>query len=385
MVHNMSKKRMAFIDNSNFIDWPMGGMLEYELAILRALIEEYDVDLWGVSVDGQSPEYVEIGNTKKTVNVYCNVHTKKKIIPNYLQCLKIVNCKAFKKQKYDIVYAHTGSCFVGACMVIDKKNTILAYHQHGLSYKTNHSLFIGIQKPFYRLSQKQADVVFVVSDQESVDRHVRELRWKHNNKFVSVGSPINIDKFDIDLVKERIERAKDKINFIYVGRLSSEKNISAMIKAFGLYHKSNPKSVLNLVGDGPERENLEKITKNIKLDDSIIFHGAVRHADVYPYLMDSDVFLISSNGEGVSVAVLEAFAAGLPVVCYKVPGLEKQNVNGVTGIVVKEHTSEAFSNAMSDVVGNIEYYANNCINEAKKYDYRIIASKISDAIKRIRK
>lgn len=381
------KKRMAFIDNSNFKDWPMGGMLEYELSILRYLIREYDLDLWGVSVDGVVTEYVQIGDIQKKVNIFGNVHTKNKIIPNYLLGIKIAHCKEFKQQDYDIIYAHTGSCFVGACKVVDKNKTILAYHQHGLSYKTNKSLMVGIQKPFYRKSQKLADVVFVVSDQESVDKHVQELEWDSKNKFISIGSPIDTDRFDRKTIEQRIKKGHGdrEMSFLYVGRLSSEKNIPAMIEAFSIYHRVDERAILNLVGDGPERENIEKMVSSLKLKKNVIFHGAVKHADVYPYLMNADIFLITSNGEGVSIAVLEAFAAGLPVVCFKVPGLEKQNIDGFTGIVVNEHTAEAYSKAMQSVAEKKDFYANNCMVEAEKYDYRIISEKISEAINKIRK
>ena len=46
------KRKMAFVDLTNFKDWPMGGMLEYELAILPYLAEYYDLDIWGYSLNG---------------------------------------------------------------------------------------------------------------------------------------------------------------------------------------------------------------------------------------------------------------------------------------------------------------------------------------------
>ena len=68
-------KKMAFIDLSNFNDWPMGGMLEYELTVLRKLVRFYEIELWGVSVDGVNPKPVVLEGKAYKINVYANVHT----------------------------------------------------------------------------------------------------------------------------------------------------------------------------------------------------------------------------------------------------------------------------------------------------------------------
>lgn len=372
---------MAFIDNSNFSNWPMGGMLEYELSILECLCDEYDVDLWGVSVDGQAEESIIIKGKEYRLNIYGNVHTSKKIIPNYWMGMSILNCKRFKEKKYDVIYAHTGSCFVGAVLGNKySKNCVKAYHQHGLSYKTNYSLMVSIQKPFYWLSQRLADVVFLVTDEESAKEHVQKMKRKSHAKFIGIGSPINLCRFDTEKIIDRIERhGKEGIkSFIYVGRLSAEKNLKDLLLAFSIYKEMRSNNVvLNLLGDGPERESLIRYSQELGIADSILFLGAKKHGEVFEYLLNSDVFLISSDGEGVSIATLEAFASGLPVVCFDVPGLGKQNRDGITGIVVKQHSARAFAEAICDVEDNIVRYSRGCMEEAKKYSNVLISKKIS--------
>lgn len=385
-MENKIKKKMAFIDNSNFLNWPMGGMLEYELSILGHLCEEYDVDLWGVSVDGISVETINVCGVEHKLNIYGNVQTKNKVIPNYWLGLSILTCKEFKIKKYDVIYAHTGSCFVGAVLGNKyERNTVKVYHQHGLSYKTNHSLMVGIQKPFYWLSQRMADIVFLVTDDKSAQNYSATMRKKSKATFVGIGSPIRIEKFNHENIVKRIEKRKEERieTFIYVGRLSQEKNVSQMIEAFRIFidrYKSTAN--LCLIGDGPDRFNVEETINRLNLTGQVILEGTKPHAETFKLLENADAFLISSKGEGVSLAVLEAYASGLPVVCFSVPGLEAQIVDGVTGKVAEKLSPDSFADAMKFVEDNKTQLSFHCLETAKNYDTSIISQKIIDEIEK---
>lgn len=381
-------KKMAFIDLSNFNDWPMGGMLEYELSILRKLVYYYEIELWGVSVDGTRPKPLILDGKIYKVNIYANVHTKNKFLPNYFKGLGILANKEFKQRNYDCIYAHSGSCFVGAYILKHSEKSVFAYHQHGLSYRTNHAPMIMIQKPFYWISQRCADVVFVVSGDKSVAAFANEMRKKSKAIFVGVGSPIDLDKFDDIAIKKRIQmRDKKHINsFVYVGRISPEKNISSMIQAFSIYlKKTNNGAILNLIGDGPDTEKIESLANQLGIRKNVVFHGRKKHEEIYQLIQSADSFLITSNGEGVSIAVLEAFASGLPVVSYNVPGLQEQNKDKYTGAIAERRTPESFANAMSYVDANKTQLSLNCLEEAKLYSDIKLTEKIVDSIEQIKK
>lgn len=384
----MKKKKMAFIDVTNYSNWPMGGMLEYELTILKELTKKYSVDLWGVSVDGIIPEPIEINDRIYKINVYANVSTKTKFIPNFWKGMFLFFNKNFKKNHYDIIYGHSGSCMTAACLAYGSKSTVFAYHQHGLSYKTNYSLFSYSQKPFYWAAQKLSDLVFLVTDDESAFEYAKEMKNKSKAKFVGIGSPINLDIFNLNNIKERIESSKEKTlkNFIYVGRISPEKNILDMIKALNEYKKmaSNDNFKLTIVGDGTDRCLIENEVTKLGLENNVDFIGKVSHDRIYKFLEESDVFLISSNGEGVSIAVLEAFASGLPVVCYRVPGLERQNIDSYTGYVVEKNYI-AFAKAMKRIEKSKTEFSYNCLKQAQIFDRREIVNKIENEISSIRK
>ncbi|WP_192943948.1 glycosyltransferase [Ligilactobacillus agilis] len=371
----MNKKRMAFIDLSNFHDWPMGGMLEYERALLENLTNSFDIDIWGVSVNGEAPTPITINGKTYPINIFTNVVTKGKfkIVPNFWKGLLLATKKKKISKQYDYIYAHTASCLVGIAII--EKGAKLVYHQHGLNFKDDKSLTMLVQRPFYVLAQKVANTVFVVSDDDSVKNYERVMRNKYHVKasYHSVKSPIYLERFDEDRVLSKISNTKKINNFLYTGRLTAYKNAKFLLEVFNLYVKrKNPMAKFIIAGSGTEEEILRKKIRDYSLEDNVTILGAVKHDEIYRLLEKTDVFMTASSGEGVSVSVAEAYAAGVPVLCFKVPGLEKQVIDGVTGKITKNKSVEEFYNSLLYVIENYKELAFNCVNESKNYDsYRI--------------
>lgn len=379
----MGKKKMAFVDLTNYKDWPMGGMLEYELAILKYLVEEYDVDIYGVSVNGNANRELIINGKKHPIHIWCDAKTRKKIIPNYWRGLGLISLKHNFPKDYDIVYAHTGSCVIALNAMVDRKKTKVLYHQHGLNHMADYSLMSLIQRPGLAAAQRLADIVFVVSNVESVRAFAEKMKNKTKAKFIPIGSPLDLSKFDEEKVREKIRnRKQEKSNvFLYTGRLSAFKNARMLISAMKLYvEKKDSKALLYIAGSGDEFNNLKKQVKTEKLDGNVKLLGPVSHDMIYKLLDEADVFVTASGGEGVSVSVLEAYASGLPVVCFKVPGLEGQIRDGITGVFAKEKTPNSFCDAMIKVVEKRNELGLHCLDEARKYDSAIIAKTIIDEI-----
>ena len=129
---------------------------------------------------------------------------------------------------------------------------------------------------------------------------------------------------------------------ITVGRLAKIKNHEMMIRAFHAVNCSHVR--LWLVGDGPERSRLEALSHELALGDHVIFVG-FRH-DVVGLLARSNIFLMSSDYEGISIAVLEAMRAGLPVVGTRVGGMPETVKDGHNGMLVEARDIEAMANAI---------------------------------------
>jgi len=105
----------------------------------------------------------------------------------------------------------------------------------------------------------------------------------------------------------------------HVARLAEVKNQALLLSAFAAVVKQMPNARLSIVGDGPERASLTKLAEDLEIDTSVIFHGET--SDVPSKLNDTHIFCLSSDSEGTPVSVIEALAAGRPVVATAVGGL----------------------------------------------------------------
>ncbi len=104
-----------------------------------------------------------------------------------------------------------------------------------------------------------------------------------------------------------------------VGRLDVVKNQSLLLKAFKKVQKTYPSATLKIVGDGPERNNLECEANRLEITPYVDFLGY--REDVREQLLTSDVFVLSSNYEAMPMTILEAMAVGCPVVTTDVGGI----------------------------------------------------------------
>ncbi len=130
-----------------------------------------------------------------------------------------------------------------------------------------------------------------------------------------------------------------------IARLNPEKDHTTLLHAFAILRGRDPSLRLVLAGGGPERERLEQLAGSLGLDGAVEFLGHVE--DVRPIHERLDVYVQSSHVEGLPVAVLEALAAGLPVVAARVGGNEEAVIDGVGGLLVPPRNPEAMAAAIA--------------------------------------
>jgi glycosyltransferase involved in cell wall biosynthesis len=116
-----------------------------------------------------------------------------------------------------------------------------------------------------------------------------------------------------------------------VGRLVQIKRYDLLIRSFARVRRSCPKAHLILVGDGPQKLELQQLVAGLGIGDRVHFAGY--QIDVNRYLHIMDCFALTSRSEGTPQAVLEASIAGLPVVASRVGGLPEVIDDGRTGIL----------------------------------------------------
>lgn len=184
-----------------------------------------------------------------------------------------------------------------------------------------------------------------------------------------VYNPVDVQRFA--MVKKEKHIGYQLVN---VGRLDIQKNHRLLIKAFSSVVKHIPEARLWILGDGPLRNELKVYINNLGLNDSIILKGNV--ADVENYLAKADAFVLSSDYEGLPLSILEAMAAGLPVVATDVGGVK--DIVTDNGILVPKGDCDKLAKAMIKIGQNnllrCKYAKNSSVN-AKQFDSDVIAKK----------
>jgi glycosyltransferase involved in cell wall biosynthesis len=138
---------------------------------------------------------------------------------------------------------------------------------------------------------------------------------------------------------------------VYVGRLEAEKDLDTWLRAFERVHDRNPKSRAILVGDGSSRPALEARLETLGLADVVSFPGYIENP--YPYMKEADVFVLSSQFEGLPTVLIEALACECPVVATDCPGGTAEILGGgEVGRLVPVGDAEALASAIHDTLAD---------------------------------
>jgi glycosyltransferase involved in cell wall biosynthesis len=132
--------------------------------------------------------------------------------------------------------------------------------------------------------------------------------------------------------------------WLAVGRFEPAKDYPNMLAAFANVAQRQPNSILLLVGKGSLQPETEGLTRSLGLGDRVRFLGV--RGDVPQLMSATDGYVLSSGWEGMPIVLLEAGAAGIPIVCTAVGGNRELVLDGVTGFVVPPGDPAALANAM---------------------------------------
>ncbi len=174
---------------------------------------------------------------------------------------------------------------------------------------------------------------------------LRQLAIVFDNKIEIEVIPNGVDIQQFSLPENR-DWEPPKI--LFVGRLVFQKGLDILVKALGELRELPWH--LRLVGDGPHRSELESLAKGFGISDRIEFKGWVGKEEVTKEYQDANLFVFPSRHEGMSNAVLEAMASGLPVVASSIAGNEELVVQGKTGVLVPPENPEALCEGLRGIL-----------------------------------
>ncbi len=159
----------------------------------------------------------------------------------------------------------------------------------------------------------------------------KEMTRILEREIVVVPNGIDLEEF---LVPTKSFNYSNYKTIIFVGRLNPVKGVRYLIKAMRFVLEKEPNCKLLIVGDGEERAELEALSVQLGIKESIQFAGAVPHEKVRTYLQQADVFVLPSLSEGFPLVILEAMACGLLIVATRVGGIPDILKDGINGYLV---------------------------------------------------
>ncbi len=138
-------------------------------------------------------------------------------------------------------------------------------------------------------------------------------------KSKKVGCPVNLKKYYTNF--------KNKKKILTISRLVKAKNVETLVRSFSMLPKEIQKELQwDILGDGPEKENLLLLTKELQLDSQITFHGSVSEQEKLNFLSEAGIFILApipfrGTKEGFGIVFLEAQATGTPSIASKTGGI----------------------------------------------------------------
>lgn len=286
------------------------------------------------------------------------------------------------RQPYDIIHCHFGSLGLKAMRLRD----IGALQ--GKLLTTFHA--IDITQDIQRLGTHIYDRLF---EKGELCLPISEL-WRE--RLIELGcneNKIIVHRMGIDCrqftFQPRSLQPDSPVQILTIARLVEKKGVEYAIRAIAKLSEVKPHIEYNIVGDGPLKEKLQQLIKELNLGDTIKLLGWQQHNEVVALLNQAHILLApsitSQNGdrEGIPVAIMEAMAMGLPILSTKHSGIPELVENGVSGFLVPERDADALAEKLCYLIDRSEIWPNMGIAGRKYVETHYDINKLNDKLVKI--
>ncbi len=297
--------------------------------------------VWILSGKGIDPAYyrkllehkvifVEIASLKRNISIIQDIKAYKKLY------------EIIKHICPDILSLHSSKAgFIGR--IIGKKiNVRTVFTAHGWSFSEGvgtirERIFVLIEKFAARYATK------IISVSEYDKKIAVRYRITRNNNIVVIRNGVK------DIRLEQIAKPDiGKCRLVMTARFSPPKDHSMLLNT--LSKITTLDWYLDLIGTGRSLYNIQKLTKKLKIEGKVFFHGQI--SDVEDILSKSSIFVIVTKWEGLPRSIIEAMRAGLPVVASKVGGVPELVKHGVNGYLIPRGDSSELLKRVEELVAN---------------------------------
>ncbi|MBQ3234825.1 MAG: glycosyltransferase [Clostridia bacterium] len=221
------------------------------------------------------------------------------------------------------------------------------------TYHTMYDDYVGYIIPFKRFGRwiirkltkarlKNVDVI--ITPTYKVEKAMKSYGLK--NEIEIIPSGIDLDQHKQILSNDERVKMRDSFNikqtdvlFISLGRVAPEKKIDELIRHFSKLCKLNEQVYLMVAGDGPSKEGLQQLSRELGIEDRVIFTGMIDPSKVHLYYQIADVFASASTSETQGLTFIEAMANGLPLLCKKDDCLGGVLLDGLNGFFFENEDS----------------------------------------------
>lgn len=249
--------------------------------------------------------------------------------------------RVIRKGNYDLVHTHTAKAgFLGRLAAILARCPLIVHSLHGITFHQH------LPAPARRLYLQLERLVGRYTRQFiAVGDEIRQIYQEHrvgpNAAFCTIRSGFDIRPFTrvahlpasaIQDLRRREGFGDDQILIGSVSRLEARKGHEYLLQAARLICPHQPKVRFLIAGAGPRRTALEKLTQQWRLEDSVYFLG--HRIDIFNVMAMMDVLALTSLWEGLPRVLVQAAAAGRPIVTFKVEGAEEIVNDGENGFIV---------------------------------------------------
>ena len=244
--------------------------------------------------------------------------------------------------------------------------------------KNKQRLSIKIQKNIRNWSIKNSNLIITPS--EHLKTFVQNIGFE--NDIYVINNGVEIKQIEKVTLENKI------IKLVVVSRLVNQKNIDMVIKAVKRIEDKN--ILLNIVGDGPEVNNLKNLVKEKSLNKRVSFIGKIKNSELHNYLEDADIFIQASNYEGLPHSILEAINYEIPILSTEVGGCSAILNKGERGYIIPMPVSEVeISEEIRKIINNKDEarskakLAKNYLNQEHNFNTNaeIYHEKIKEVIK----
>lgn len=260
--------------------------------------------------------------------------------------------KIVEEGNYDIVHCHTpiaAACTRIACRKARKKGTKVIYTAHGFHFYKGAPLINWLVfYPIEKLCAHFTDILVTIN-KEDYNFALKKIKAKRVEYVPGVG--IDVQKFancEVDALakKQELGVPNDAFLLLSVGELNENKNHQSVIRALAKIENKNPHYII--AGEGGLKDNLISLTEELGVKDRV--HLVGQRDDVAELYKVADVYIHPSYREGLPVAVVEALAAGTPIICTNIRGNTDVVKDGINGVLVKPNAVDEIKKAINKLM-----------------------------------